>query len=155
MAMQTQPSSSPAWDSQLLAALTALKNGDFSVRLPSSGQGGTADQIAETYNATVEQLAVLLSECRRIAQEVGPGGKYGGQVQHSALRGQWNLLTNDMDLMANTLTGQIRNAAQVITTLANGEPTGPMSVHAEREMAHFKENINRLVARYGMAQPTT
>src|SRR4051794_36199985 len=104
--MQNENSASSAWESQLLAALTALKNGDLSVRLPT-GQGGTAQQIAETYNATVQQLNTLVAESRRIAQEIAPMGKYGGQAQVEGLQGHWAHLRDDVNLMAGYHTAQI------------------------------------------------
>jgi hypothetical protein len=151
--MGTEHIASGAWDSQLLAALKALRNGDFSVRLPT-GQGGTADEIAETYNATVEQLNRLVSECIRIAREVGPEGMYGGQAEVEALVGRWEALQDEVNEMGALLTLQIRNIARVIDGLVKGKPTEPITVPARYEMLHLKEAINQLLTQYGVANTT-
>jgi hypothetical protein len=140
----------PQWDSQLLAALTALKNGDFSVRLPT-GQGGTADQIAETYNATVKQCDALLVEATRIVREVGPIGKYGGQAHMEGLSGRWAAFRDEVNKMGVVLTCYIRDAARTLDGLAKGQPTEPMGFSAEDELLGLKESVNQLVARHGTA----
>jgi HAMP domain-containing protein len=151
--MLTEQSTSAAWDSQLLAALIALKKGDFTVRLPT-GQGGTADPIAEAYNGTVEQLNKLVAESLRIADEFRQG-KYAGQIMVDGLDGRWATLRDEVNDMSNTLTIQIRNMSQVIAALLNGEPGVLMTAPAATEMLDLKNAINQLVARLGTVQEST
>jgi methyl-accepting chemotaxis protein len=152
--MLTEQSTSAAWDSQLLVALSALKNGDLTVRLPT-GQGGTAGQIAEAYNGTVEQLNQLVAESLRIAHELGREGKYAGQIMVDGLDGRWATLRDEVNDMANTLTVQIRNMSQVIAGLLNGEPGVLMTAPAATEMLDLKNAINQLVARLGTVQESS
>src|SRR5580700_10035358 len=58
----------------LLTALTALKKGDFSVRLPLDWNG-TAGKIADAFNDVVERNERMATELERISLVVGKEGK--------------------------------------------------------------------------------
>jgi methyl-accepting chemotaxis protein len=64
---------------QLLAGLTAVRGGDFSTRLPESGDP-LMDQIATVFNGMADQLDLFTSEVTRVAREVGTEGRLGGQA---------------------------------------------------------------------------
>ncbi|MYS47818.1 hypothetical protein GTY23_42950, partial [Streptomyces sp. SID5998] len=55
---------------QLLAGLTAVRDGDFGTRLPEDADGLMGD-IATVFNGMVDQLSVFTSEVTRVAREVG------------------------------------------------------------------------------------
>jgi HAMP domain-containing protein len=135
-------------DEQLLNALTALKNGDFSARLPAD-QDGTTKEIAETFNATMEQLSQLSREVRRIMREIGPEGRFGGQAQVDHLSGTWRELVDDVNHTGALLTGQLRNFSEVCHNLMVAQPTDVVTVPAEGETALLKSTINCLILRYG------
>ena len=59
---------------QLLAALTALKKGDFSVRLPISWTG-VAGKVADTFNDVIELNERMANELGRLGREVGREGR--------------------------------------------------------------------------------
>lgn len=65
---------------QLLAGLTAVRDGDLSVRL-SGAAGGIHGEIAGVYNDMVDQLSLVTSEVTRVAGEVGGQGLLGGRVR--------------------------------------------------------------------------
>ena len=58
----------------LLTALTALKKGDFSVRLPLDWTG-VAGKVADTFNDVVELNERMANELERISRVVGKEGK--------------------------------------------------------------------------------
>ena len=58
----------------------------------------------------------------RVAREVGTEGKLGGQAQVSGVAGTWKDLTDNVNLMAANLTGQVRNIAEVATGRCPGGP---------------------------------
>src|ERR1700747_799706 len=105
---------------QLLAGLTAVRGGDFSTRLPEGGDPMMTD-IAVVFNAMNEQLALFTSEVTRVAREVGTGGSLGGQAVVPNVTGTWKDLTDSVNAMANNLTSQVRNIAQVTTAVARGD----------------------------------
>ena len=69
----------------------------------------------------VDQLNGFASEVTRVAREVGTEGKLGGQAQVPGVAGTWKDLTDNVNLMADNLTGQVRNIAEVTTAVASGD----------------------------------
>ena len=61
-------------------------------------------------------------EVTRVAREVGTEGKLGGQAQVPGVGGTWKDLTDNVNLMADNLTGQVRNIAEVTTAVAARRP---------------------------------
>src|SRR5205807_1149926 len=105
----------------LLAALTALKKGDFSVRLPQEWTG-MAGKVAR------DQLGSFVSEATCVAREVGTEGKLGGQAKVKGVAGTWRDLTDSVNFMASNLTRQVRNFAEVTTSVANGDRSKKITV---------------------------
>ncbi|MGH8520987.1 MAG: hypothetical protein ACREU9_06120, partial [Gammaproteobacteria bacterium] len=60
----------------VLNALTAAKNGDFSVRLPVDWTGVNG-KIADTFNEVVSQNERITKELERVSRAVGREGKLG------------------------------------------------------------------------------
>ncbi|MGH3212687.1 MAG: HAMP domain-containing protein, partial [Trebonia sp.] len=129
---------------QLLAGLTAVRGGDFSIRLPE-GQDPLMNDIAGVFNAMNEQLGVFTSEVTRVAREVGTEGQLGGQAEVPAVAGTWKDLTDSVNAMAGNLTGQVRAIAQVTTAVARGDLSQKISVEAKGEVATLAETINGMV----------
>jgi len=107
---------------QLLAGLTAVRGGDFSTRLALTGDP-LVDEIGAVFNRMVDQLDQFTSEVTRVAREVGTEGKLGGQASVPGVSGTWKDLTESVNSMANNLTWQVRNIAQVATAVAQGDQT--------------------------------
>ena len=105
---------------RLLEGLTAVRGGDFSTRLPHTGDP-LMDEIAAVFNSMTDQLALFTSEVTRVAREVGTDGKLGGQAQVPGVAGTWKDLTESVNAMADNLTGQVRDIAQVATAVARGD----------------------------------
>jgi HAMP domain-containing protein/signal transduction histidine kinase/CheY-like chemotaxis protein len=129
---------------QLLAGLTAVRGGDFSIRLPE-GQDPLMNDIAGVFNAMNEQLGVFTSEVTRVAREVGTEGQLGGQAEVPAVAGTWKDLTDSVNAMAGNLTGQVRAIAQVTTAVARGDLSQKISVEAKGEVATLADTINGMV----------
>ena len=131
---------------QLLAGLTAVRGGDFSTRLPESGDP-LMDQIATVFNGMADQLDLFTSEVTRVAREVGTEGRLGGQADVKGVSGTWKDLTDSVNAMAGNLTGQVRDVAQVATAVAKGDLTQKIQVDARGEILELKETINTMVDR--------
>ncbi len=129
---------------QLLAGLTAVRGGDFSTRLPESGDP-LMDQIATVFNGMADQLDLFTSEVTRVAREVGTEGRLGGQADVKGVSGTWKDLTDSVNAMAGNLTGQVRDVAQVATAVARGDLTQKIRVDARGEILELKETINTMV----------
>ncbi|GAB2996637.1 HAMP domain-containing protein [Amycolatopsis acidiphila] len=129
---------------QLLDGLKAVRDGDFSTRLPQVGDA-LLDEIAVVFNGMVDQLALFTTEVTRVAREVGTDGKLGGQASVPAVSGTWKDLTESVNAMAGNLTAQVRDIASVATAVANGDLTQKITVHVKGELLELKNTINTMV----------
>ena len=93
----------------------------------------------------VDQLSSFADEVTRVAREVGTEGKLGGQAEVKGVSGTWRDLTDNVNLMANNLTDQVRNVAVVTTAIANGDLSQKITVEAKGEVAALAETINTMV----------
>ncbi|MCR5879730.1 HAMP domain-containing protein [Phenylobacterium sp. J367] len=99
---------------------TAVANGDLSRKITVDVKGEVLE-LKNTINTMVDQLNAFASEVTRVAREVGTEGKLGGQAQVKGVAGTWKDLTDNVNLMAANLTGQVRNIAEVTTAVARGD----------------------------------
>src|ERR1700722_5976317 len=129
---------------RLLEGLTAVRGGDFSTRLPHTGDP-LMDEIAAVFNSMTDQLALFTSEVTRVAREVGTDGKLGGQAQVPGVAGTWKDLTESVNAMADNLTGQVRDIAQVATAVARGDLSQKITVDVKGEMLALKDTLNTMV----------
>src|SRR6202022_2671602 len=93
-----------------------------------------------------DQLSSFADEVTRVAREVGTEGKLGGQAEVKGVSGTWRGLTESVNFMANNLTGQVRNIAQVTTAVARGDLSQKITVEAKGEAAPLKATITTLPA---------
>jgi HAMP domain-containing protein len=70
----------------------------------------------------------------RVAKEVGTEGKLGGQAQVKGVGGVWKDLTENVNMMAGNLTGQVRNIAEVTTAVARGDLSKKITVDVKGEI---------------------
>ena len=130
--------------SQLLAGLTAVRDGDFGTRLPEDGDGLLVE-IASVFNGMVDQLSLFTSEVTRVAREVGTDGRLGGQAEVPGVSGTWKDLTDSVNAMAGNLTTQVRDIAQVATAVAKGDLSQKIDVDARGEILELKNTLNTMV----------
>src|SRR3712207_9156110 len=89
----------------------------------------------------VDQLNAFASEVTRVAREVGTGGKLGGQAQVPGVGGTWKDLTDNVNLMADNLTGQVRNSAEGTTADPSGGLSKKLTVGGQGENLEPKNTI--------------
>ena len=128
----------------LLQSLIAIRNGDFSMR-PPKNWGGINAKIAGAINQIFDQLSLFTSEVTRVAREVGTEGKLGGQAQVKDVSGTWKDLTDNVNRMADNLTVQVRNIAEVTTAVAKGDLNKKITVDVKGEVLELKNTINIMV----------
>ncbi|MET7756668.1 HAMP domain-containing protein [Streptomyces sp. NPDC005389] len=129
---------------QLLAGLTAVRDGDFGTRLPDEADG-LMGEISMVFNGMVDQLSLFTSEVTRVAREVGTEGTLGGQAAVPGVSGTWADLTDSVNAMAGNLTTQVRDIAQVATAVARGDLSQKIDVDARGEILELKNTINTMV----------
>ncbi|MYV67636.1 HAMP domain-containing protein, partial [Streptomyces sp. SID2131] len=59
--------------------------------------------------------------------------------------GTWKDLTDNVNVMASNLTGQVRSIAQVATAVARGDLSRRITVEAKGEVAALADTINTMV----------
>ena len=125
---------------------TAVASGDLSQKITVDAQGEVLE-LKETINSMVDRLTQFSSEVTRVAREVGTDGQLGGQAEVLGVAGVWQELTNNVNGMANNLTGQVRNIATVASAVAEGDLTQKITVDAKGEVQDLKNTINTMVDR--------
>src|SRR5437867_5022539 len=126
------------------AVTTAVANGDLSKKITVDVRGEILE-LKNTINTMVDQLNSFASEVTRVAREVGIEGKLGGQAHVPGVAGTWKDLTDNVNMMANNLTGQVRNIAAVTTAVANGDLSKKITVVVRGEILELKNTINTMV----------
>src|ERR1700731_4031460 len=108
-------------------AVAAVAQGDLlqTVQLDVDGRplGGEFLQSANIVNTMIKQLSVFTSEVTRV----------------------WKDLTESVNSMANNLTGQVRNIAEVTIAVANGDLSKKITVDVRGEILLLKDAINTMV----------
>ncbi|MDB5901138.1 MAG: sensor hybrid histidine kinase, partial [Betaproteobacteria bacterium] len=134
---------------EVTRTIAAVAKGDLSrtMRLDVDGRPlqGEFLRSATIVNTMIEQMSVFTSEVTRVAREVGTDGKLGGQALVIGVSGAWKDLTDNVNYMANNLTAQVRNIAEVTIAVANGDLSRKITVDVRGEILQLKEAINTMV----------
>src|SRR4029450_11772809 len=115
----------------------AVANGDLSRKVTVDVKGEVLE-LKNTVNTMVDQLSLFADEVTRVAREVGTDGKLGGQAQVKGVSGVWKDLTENVNTLANNLTGQVRNIAEVATAIARGDLSRKITVDVRGEILQLK-----------------
>ena len=92
----------------------------------------------------VDQLNGFAAEVTRLAREVGTEGKLGGQALVPGVAGTWKDLTDNVNVMANNLTNQVRGIVKVVTAVANGDLRQRLTVESKGEVNALADTINSM-----------
>jgi HAMP domain-containing protein/signal transduction histidine kinase/DNA-binding response OmpR family regulator len=129
--------------------LDAVAEGDLSQKMSLQIEGrpvkGEFRRIGTTVNTMLDQLSSFAAEVTRVAREVGTEGILGGQARVKGVSGIWRDLTDNVNFMANNLTTQVRNIAEVTTAVANGDLSKKITVDVKGEVLELKNTINTMV----------
>jgi hypothetical protein len=122
---------------------TAVARGDLSRKITVDVRGEIL-QLKDTINTMVDQLNSFAAEVTRLAREVGTEGKLGGQAEVPEVAGTWKDLTDNVNVMANNLTNQVRGIVKVVTAVANGDLRQRLTVESKGEVAALADTINSM-----------
>src|SRR5215472_17226520 len=143
-AMTSEVAQNRAQVRDIAVVTTAVARGDLTGKVTVEATGEML-QLKQTVNMLVDQLSAFADEVTRVAREVGTEGRLGGQAQVRGVSGVWKDLTDNVNVMANNLTGQVRNIAQVATAVANGDLSKKIDVDARGEILELKTTLNTMV----------
>ncbi|HKY00480.1 MAG TPA: HAMP domain-containing protein, partial [Steroidobacteraceae bacterium] len=120
----TRAVSSPAVEEldqrELLRALQAMRDGDFSVRLPGH-QVGMAGKIADTFNEIVSSAERLAQELERSGQIVGREGKTRHRMALRNRQGAWNGMERSFNTLVDDLLWPTTEVTRTIAAVAKGD----------------------------------
>ncbi|KAI1810099.1 putative histidine kinase group protein [Poronia punctata] len=127
--------------------VTAVARGDLSkkVRMNTVEMDPEITTFKRTINTMMDQLQVFASEVSRVAREVGTDGILGGQAKIEGVDGTWKELTDNVNVMAQNLTDQVREIASVTTAVAHGDLTKKIERPAKGEILQLQQTINTMV----------
>jgi signal transduction histidine kinase/HAMP domain-containing protein/ActR/RegA family two-component response regulator len=130
---------------EMQRVIGAVADGDLSKKMSADVRGEMLE-LKNTINAMVDQLIGFVSELTRVAREVGTEGKLGQAAAVTIeVGGVWKDLTDNVNLMAGNLTGQVRNIAMVTTAVANGDLSKKISIDVKGEFLELKNTVNAMV----------
>jgi HAMP domain-containing protein len=124
--------------------VTSVANGHLNQKLALESKGEIA-QLVETINSMIDTLATFADQVTTVAREVGVEGKLGGQASVPGAEGTWRDLTDNVNLLAENLTNQVRAIAEVATSVTKGDLTRFIEVQAQGELAVLKDNVNQMI----------
>ncbi|HEX3059613.1 MAG TPA: HAMP domain-containing protein, partial [Usitatibacter sp.] len=137
----------------LLTALSGLKQGDSTVRLPVEWTG-MQGKLAETFNEVVELNARMAGELARMRQKVGKEGKLKQRVEMPDARGFWREQVHCVNALIEDLVHPTSETARVIGAVAQGDLSQTMALEIdgrplEGEFLRTAKTINKMVDQLG------
>ncbi len=114
----------------LLAALTALKKGDFTVRLPT-GLDGIDGRIADTFNDVIELNQSQAAEIERLSRVVGKEGRLSERAAVGRATGAWESKVTAINALISDLVHPTSETARVIGAVAKGDLSQTMALEIE------------------------
>ena len=125
--------------------VTAVATGNLKQKLSIVSRGEVA-QLIDTINEMIDTLAVFADQVTNVAREVGVEGRLGGQASVPGASGIWKNLTENVNQLAENLTTQVRNIADVASAVTKGDLTQMIRVEAKGEVEELKDTINQMIA---------
>src|SRR5918997_1007922 len=134
---------------QLLAVLTAVRKGDFTVRMPMS-QVGVAGKISDTLNDIIDLNRETTRELERVSQAVGKEGKIMQRAHLHGAAGSWAASVNSVNTLIADLVQPTSEVARVIGAVAKGDLSQSMALDIEGrplmgEFLRIGKTVNAMV----------
>uniref|UniRef100_UPI002FDF74B6 HAMP domain-containing protein n=1 Tax=Noviherbaspirillum sp. TaxID=1926288 RepID=UPI002FDF74B6 len=114
----------------LLAALTALKKGDFSARMPSDWTG-LAGKIADTLNDILETNQQMTLEITDVSRVVGREGRLTQRAAVLNVAGGWATIVRSVNTLIDDLVRPTTEMARVIGAVAKGDLSQTMALDVD------------------------
>lgn len=124
--------------------VTSVSTGNLSQKLSINAKGEVA-KLTDTFNEMIETLSIIADQVTNVAREVGVEGKLGGQAKVPEASGNWKKLTENVNLLAENLTTQVRSISEVASAVTKGDLTRNIRVDAKGEVKELKDTINLMI----------
>ncbi len=115
---------------ELLKALRAVRDGDFSVRLPSDWSGVNG-KIADIFNEIVFSNQRVAEEIDRIGHAVGKEGKTRQRAGWGIRRGAWGTMESSVNNLIDDLLWPTEAVIRAIAAVAKGDLSQTLGLEVE------------------------
>jgi HAMP domain-containing protein len=115
---------------ELLAALRAFRDGNFSVR-PPADVAGLDGEIADAFNDVVELNERMSKEIEQLSQTVGKQGKFGHRARLPDATGAWAANIDMVNELIGDMVQPTGEMARVIGAVAKGDLSQTMNLEIE------------------------
>jgi HAMP domain-containing protein/signal transduction histidine kinase/DNA-binding response OmpR family regulator len=137
----------------LLSALTSLKKGDFTARLPIEWTG-MAGKVADTFNEVVELNERMAKELARLSRVVGKEGKLSQRASLGDVSGSWQDAISNVNNLIDDLAHPTSETARVIGAVAQGDLSQTMALEVDDrplqgEFLRTAKLVNKMVDQLG------
>src|SRR5947209_1390249 len=112
---------------QLLAALDAARQGDFSVRL-SARRRGIVGEIGAAFNELMNTNARMAKELQRVGRVIGREGRMTERASIGPAGGDWDGMLDSINDLIDDLVRPTTEVARVIDAVADGDLTQKMAL---------------------------
>jgi hypothetical protein len=139
---------------ELLLGLQAMRNGDFSVRLPSdwSGLGG---KVADTFNEIVANNQRMSQQLEMVGRSVGREGRTQYRVRLGSVDGSWGQMEAAVNGLIDDLLWPITDVTRTIESVAKGSLQQTMRLEIdgrplEGEFLRTATIVNAMIRQLGV-----
>ena len=115
---------------ELLLALIAARDGDFTVRLPSD-LTGMDGKIADVFNEIMLTNQRVAKELDRMSRVVGKEGKLSKRANFGARSGAWGEMETSVNALVSDLAWPVAEITRSIDAVAKGDLTRDMGLEVE------------------------
>src|SRR5215212_9218467 len=120
----------PAELRELLHALQAVREGDFTVQLPGDWTG-MYGKLADTVNDIVKSNRRLSDELARVGETVGKQGKTRQRVRAHRHSGAWGEMESSVNTLIEDLVWPTAEVTRTIAAVAKGDLSRTMRLEVE------------------------
>ncbi|HTX41882.1 MAG TPA: HAMP domain-containing protein, partial [Acidobacteriaceae bacterium] len=138
----------------ILQGLQAMKDGDFSVRLPVAWTG-LAGKIADHFNDIVSANEQMARELKRVGQAVGKEGKTRERIRVPRHRGAWDDMETSVNTLIEDLMRPTTEVTRAIAAVAQGNLTQTVRLDVdgrplEGEFLRSANIVNTMIQQLGV-----
>ncbi|KAK9674829.1 histidine kinase osmosensor, partial [Basidiobolus ranarum] len=123
----------------------AITNGDLTQRVTCQKLSGSALKLKSAVNGMAERLETLTSEVLHVQHEMAEMGKLCIQGETENWNGSWKDIMININRVAATHSEQVRDIAEVCTSVAQGDLSKKITVDLKGETLLLKNTINTMV----------
>ena len=110
-----------SFEYELLAALQAIRAGDFSIRIISGERVGMQGKIADTFNEIAATNERMSQQLERVGQNVGRDGRTRQRVKLGVSNGAWGAMEESVNSLIDDLLWPTTEVTRVVAAVAKGD----------------------------------